>query len=175
MIQLKAQWLLGRPSLYGIPASLPFLGLGETVYPPPTPARGLSAVAARTLAVTWLLGDGEAAVRTAHAARLMARAGKGVTPIRVSKGAEAGYLRLPFIASPAVRSEAGAPQARTLGLMPGYPGALCDLRGFATRLVNGGDAFAGARALAERLITVPTHSLLSENDLARLETWLARN
>ena len=33
-----AQWLLGRPSLYGVPASLPFLGLGETVYREPTPA-----------------------------------------------------------------------------------------------------------------------------------------
>ena len=31
---LKAQWLLARPWLYRIPASLPFLGLGDTVYRP---------------------------------------------------------------------------------------------------------------------------------------------
>jgi hypothetical protein len=174
LIQLKAQWLLGRPSLYALPASLPFLGLGETVYHPPAPPRALSAVAARTLAVTWGLGDGEARVRRANAARFLLRAGKGLSPIAVSKGAEAGYVRLPFVASPEVRSAAGAAEARALGVMPGYPGVLGDLPGFTNRIRNAEGVFFGARRLAQRLVTLPTHGLLGPSDLPRLEAWLAR-
>jgi len=174
LIQLKAQWLLGRPSLYAIPAALPFLRLGETVYNPPSPERGLSAVASRTLAVTWPLGEREASVRRAHAARLLARHADGLAPIGVPEGAEPGYLRLPFVASPARRAAADSAESRSLGIMPGYPQALCDLPGFAERIVNSDDAFPGARTLAERLLTLPTHSLLSPRDLTRLEEWLAR-
>jgi len=173
LVQLKAQWLLGRPSLYGIPASLPFLQLGETVYHHAAPARALSAVAAHTLAVTWPLGEPEAAVRRAHAERLLARAGRGLTPVPVPSGAVAGYLRLPFVASVAAREEAGTVVARALGIMPGYPTALCDLAGFADRVLNHGDAMPGAHLLAQRLITFPVHSLLSERDLAALEEWAA--
>jgi hypothetical protein len=58
--------------------------------------------------------------------------------------------------------------------MPGYPWALADLRGFGGRVGNADWRFPGARTLAERLITLPTHSRLRERDLEALETWLAR-
>jgi dTDP-4-amino-4,6-dideoxygalactose transaminase len=87
----------------------------------------------------------------------------------------AGYLRLPAIATPATRAAAVSLEARALGIMPGYPRALCDLRGFGKRVVNKADGFPAARTLAERLITLPTHGLLREGDLLRLETWLARS
>src|SRR5690606_9338949 len=64
-----AQWALGRPRLYGIPASLPFLGLGETRYRdagPPVPMD--AAVAARILA-SRAAADEEAAARRRNAAR----------------------------------------------------------------------------------------------------------
>jgi dTDP-4-amino-4,6-dideoxygalactose transaminase len=174
LVQLKAQWLLGRPSLYAIPASLPFLHLGETVYHRPTPVRQMSAVAARALAVTGPLGEGEAATRRAHAARLLARNGRGLTPLCVPSRGEAGYLRLPLLASPEARAVAVSDDARRLGIMSGYPQALCDLAGFRDRVLNRGDSFTGARQLAKRLITLPTHSQLEEADLLGLESWLAR-
>jgi len=173
LIQLKAQWLLGRPSLYAIPAALPFLRLGETVYHPPSPVGGLSAVAARTLAVTWPLGEREAAVRKTRAARLLATQADGLVPIRTLEGAEPGYLRLPFVASPARRAAVDSAGSRSLGIMPGYPLALCDLPGFGERVLNREDAFPGARTLALRLVTLPVHSRLSAHDIGRLEAWLA--
>jgi perosamine synthetase len=173
--QVVAQWLLGRPSLYAVPSALPFLRLGETVYRAPAPVRAMSAVAARTLTATLPLGEGEAAVRRTHAHRLLARPAAGVASTPVSAGGEPGYVRLPCLASPATRAAATSAEARALGIMPGYPRALCDLRGFAERVVNRGDGFPGARTLAERLITLPTHGLLSEEDLERLEAWLARS
>jgi hypothetical protein len=58
------------------------------------------------------------------------------------------------------------------GLARGYPLALADLESFGERVLNGSDGFPGARELAERLVTVPTHSLLSRGDLAAIEAWL---
>jgi len=174
VVHLKAQWLLARPSLYAVPASLPFLRLGETIYRRPSRVRGLSAVAARTLAVTWALGDREAAVRRAHAARLLAKQATGLAPVRIPEGGDAGYLRLPFVASPEARVAAGRSEARALGIMPGYPQALCDLDGFGERVLNRDEAFPGSRLLAQRLITLPTHRLLKEGDVVALDTWLAR-
>jgi perosamine synthetase len=174
LLQLKAQWLLGRPSLYAVPSALPFLRLGETVYHPPTSVRAISAVAARTLAVTLPLGEREAEIRRANAGRLLARGRAGLVPPRVPGGGVAGYLRLPLVAAPGARAAALSVEARGLGIMPGYPLALCDLPGFAERLEKQADRFEGARAMAERLVTLPTHSLLKEGDLLRLESWLAR-
>jgi dTDP-4-amino-4,6-dideoxygalactose transaminase len=111
-------------------------------------------------------------VRRAHAARLLTRRKGGLTPIRIVPGAEPGYLRLPFTASASALSAAGSLAARRLGVIHGYPEALCDLTGFADRALNRAEPFPGARALARRLITLPVHSMLSEADLAALEAWI---
>jgi dTDP-4-amino-4,6-dideoxygalactose transaminase len=172
-VQLKAQWLVGRPSLYAVPAALPFLQLGETIYHVPSSVRAMSHVAARTLAVTLALGEREASVRRAHAARLLERCGPGLAVVRQPAGAEPGYLRLPFLAAPAVRAAAESTEARALGIMPGYPRALCDLPAFGERVLHRGEGYAGARMLAGRLVTLPTHSQLSETDMAALEASVA--
>ncbi|MFZ5624228.1 MAG: DegT/DnrJ/EryC1/StrS family aminotransferase, partial [Gemmatimonadota bacterium] len=65
-----AQWALARPSLYALPASLPWLGLGETVYHPPHPPRSMPRSALGILARTLALADAEAAVRRRVGARL---------------------------------------------------------------------------------------------------------
>jgi hypothetical protein len=56
--------------------------------------------------------------------------------------------------------------------MPGYPQALVDLGGFGERALNRREEFPGARSLAERLVTVPTHGFLAQRDLGRLEAYL---
>ncbi len=131
-------------------------------------------MATRALGSTLPLGDSEAKIRRANAARLLASRGSQLTSAHLPAGVEPGYLRLPLLATPKVRAAAVLAGARRLGVMPGYPRALCDLPGFAERVVNKADAFPGARMLASRLITLPTHSLLTGADLARLEAWLAR-
>lgn len=174
-IALLAQCLLARPSLYGIPASLPFLGLGETVYRRPRETRGMSAFALGVLRCTLPSADGEAAARRAHAERLLQRlgvAGKGLEAVRPPAGAVPGYLRLPVLAPDPSRTRLGSDAARRLGIMPGYPAALADLPGFGVRAVNGGAGFPGARRLAASLVTFPTYSLLAERDLRALEAWI---
>ena len=56
--------------------------------------------------------------------------------------------------------------------MPGYPLSLADLPGFAGRVFNAADPFPGARRLAARLGTLPTHSLVEPADLTDIRRWL---
>jgi dTDP-4-amino-4,6-dideoxygalactose transaminase len=175
MLRLLTQWLLGRPGLYAIPAALPFLKLGQTVYRAPTPAGRLSPASAAVLPRTWPLQLPEAEGRRRNAARLAqaVRLTKaGVVPAGW-EGGSPGWLRLPLVASDWVRRAAEAAHARRLGVWPGYPRLLLDLPGFGARVRYAGDSFPGAQVLAERLVTLPTHRLLNSGDLSRLEQWLA--
>ena len=172
-VALKAQWLLGRPGLYGLAAGMPFLHLGETRYHDPGPVRELSAAGAAVLSVTSRLADEDTEVRRAHARRLLGSLGPGArcTAVRPAAGAEPGYLRLPVLRPEPDRRAVAA--AAPLGIQPGYPAPLPDLPALRDRSVNGSQGFPGAATLTARLCTLPTHRFLSERDLLRLEAWLA--
>jgi len=169
-----AQWLLARSSVYALPASLPFLRLGETIYRAPRQPQRLSRCAAGVLAVTWRFVASETEYRRQRANRLISRLGPQgpFAPVRVPAGHVPGYLRLPVIASPLARREALTSQARRLGVMPGYPTTLAELEACRTRCVNRHSFFPGARMLVTRLCTLPTHSRASERDYRALEAWL---
>ena len=171
-----AQWLLARPPVYALPASLPFLHLGETVYYAPKKPRRLSRCAAGVLQVTWQFAASEAACRRRRAERLASRlrAEGPFAPVSVLPGHVPGYLRLPVIASLGARREATTPPARRLGVVRGYPASLVDLPACRTRCVNTHIGFPGARMLVKRLVTLPTHSRVSERDYRALELWLDR-
>jgi dTDP-4-amino-4,6-dideoxygalactose transaminase len=131
--------------------------------------------AAEILAAGWEESLHEAAVRRRNAGRLQwALAAAGARVPRPPADATAGFLRLPVLVDgEADRARASSPDARRLGIMPGYPRALCDLVGFRARVANADDGFPGARRLAEALFTLATHSRLAEADLRRLEAWIA--
>lgn len=170
-----AQWLFGRPSLFAVPAALPFLHLGETIYRVPKEPRWLSCGAAGALQVTWRYAASEAAQRRRQAERFVSSLppGGAFAAVRVPPGHQPGYLRLPLIASLRARQAAMAPAARRLGIMPGYPASLADLPACRTRCVNAHADFPGTRTLVTCLCTLPTHSRLSERDCQALEAWLA--
>lgn len=172
-IKLVAQWVLGRPALYALPAGLPFLGLGDTTYRAPRPPEAMRRVAARVVVNTWRGREAEAEVRRRNAAWLLGRAPAALQSPRAPSGAVPGYLRLPFVVPDAARAAMLTPRARRLGVMPGYPLSLSELPGFAGRCRNAGADLPGAKALAARLVTLPTHSLVSPADRQRLADWLA--
>jgi perosamine synthetase len=174
LVTLTAQLLLERPSLYAIPAALPFLKLGQTIYREPRPLRRASAASASIIAATWTLAGREVEVRRRNAERLLValRGHPGFQTVSAADDARPGYLRLPVLAEAQVRRSAIEPAARRLGIMPGYPRALCDLEPFRPRCMNRDAVFAGARLLAERLCTLPTHGRLAVSDLTRLEQWI---
>jgi dTDP-4-amino-4,6-dideoxygalactose transaminase len=174
LVVLVAQWLLTRPRLYGLPAGLPWLGLGQTVYNQPHPAEGLTALAAGVLTVTMRLAPAEAAARRRHAEILLRgleRVPCGlVTP---PPDTQAGWLRMPVRLTSRDNSGVNAdPLARSLGIYQGYPMVLGDLPGFGRRVVAADEPVPGARELARTLVTLPTHGALTESDLERAVRWV---
>jgi dTDP-4-amino-4,6-dideoxygalactose transaminase len=164
---LLALWLLGRPSLYALPASLPSLRLGETIYrPPPTP-RAMTGFAAGVLLASTRAVAREAA-RRREAGQWWSRALQGVAAVeRIVPPASSvpGWLRFPLLARPDLVGAFREPRFRRLGVMPGYPTPLGELPGFRGRLdPRGESAWPGAAVLSRRLFTLPTHGRVTERD-----------
>jgi len=173
LLGLAAQWALARPWAYGLLSALP-LGLGETRYRPTHPPRGASDVTCAVVLRTLPLAHAEVPVRRTVARRLLgaARSVERLATVTGAPEGEPSFLRLPLLArGGSARLLTG--KSRALGIMPGYPAALCDLAGFGPRVLNASAEFPGARALASDLFTLPTHGRLSEGDLLALEAWLA--
>jgi len=175
-IASTVQWALGRPEVYAIPTSMPFLHLGETRYRPPTPPRRPSTASMAMLDRTWEASLEEAGVRQRTAARLLAEwsPNSGLFPVHARADAEPAWLRFPVLAEhdSAARTLRSAP-ARALGIMPGYPVPLADLD--AARELTFGEETSdhpGAVRLTQRLFTLPTHNRLRETDLRQLDTLL---
>ena len=164
-LPLAAQYLLGRPWLYWIPAALPGTGLGETLYRAPPPLARMAPQAAAALERNWELSSQVVEVRRRNAARWEEMLGShpelhGIVPDR---SGSAGWLRYPVLATGAIlRTLAGEP-ARRLGIMPGYPGPLGNLPVAPERFPFKPNA-PGANHLAESLFTLPTHHRLLERD-----------
>ncbi len=172
LVSTAAQWLLGRPSLYALPASLPFLGLGETRYRAAEPVRRPSRFSAGVLRRTLELADAEAAIRRANAERIMRILPRGLAVPQGGPG-RAGYLRLPVVAEERWIERLGGAAARRLGISRGYPDCLCALAPLAPRVANAGSDLDGAQSLSRALHTMPTHSGLSDRDIARMAALVA--
>ncbi len=174
LLGIVAQLLLEHPNLYALPAALPFLRLGQTIYREPRPMRAPTRVSCPVISATWTLAEREVEVRRCNAERLLIelRRQPGFETISAPPHGRPGYLRLPVLASPEARRSATDSGARRLGVMPGYPKPLCDLERLASHCVNRNASFPGARALASRLCTLPTHGRLGVRDLERLEQWI---
>ena len=171
---LLTQWLLARPGLYRIPASIPTLRLGDTVYQAPHLPAGQSSVSAAVAEATWARREKETAIRRRNAEGLLASlVGTGtLVATRPGPGAQPGWLRLPVLARVIDRADQRFTAARALGVMPGYPRPLGDLAELPGPVA--GREFPGARELAARLWTLPTHSLLTRADLERLAEWISQ-
>lgn len=176
-----AQWAFARPSLYGVPAALPWLGLGETVYRPPRPPRSIAPACLAVLEKSWSPSLRAAGPRRRRARRILGRVRRAGDVASVEPPAEGspGYLRLPVVARrEAARARLSAPGARRAGVMPGYPKPLHRLEAFREARSAAGEAgtsapLAGAEALAGGLFTLPVHDRMSPGDLARIEELVA--
>lgn len=167
--KLTAQWLLGRPALYSIPAAIPMLRLGETIYKAPARPRAMTACAARVVRRTRRASAGEALTRRANAARYLRRLGTDAGRVSVPSGGDsAGWLRFPVLIDASSSQEAAG---RALGVVRGYPIPLRDLEPLRPFIDDAGDT-PGAERMARLLHTLPTHSLLDADDLRALEAWL---
>jgi perosamine synthetase len=166
-----AQWALGRPSLYSIPAAIPWLRLGEMVYHPAHEPRPLT-VAGCALLPKVLASESRAIAERRRIASELERAlreSSDLAPIAAVATGESGYLRL------GVRDVLGrySPDAR-LGIVRPYPRTLAEQPELKPVLMDGEPATPGAAEARRTVITVPTHRFLTRTDIASIVAWSRR-
>ena len=159
-----AQCVLARPTLYAWPHAVPGLHLGRTVYREPTQPRPMPRAAAAILEATRDDAAAEAAARRRNASRYLdALDGDGpATPIRPPQGAAPGYLRLPLRLPAGLPGLADPRAAERLGIAPSYPTPLPSLPPLRPLLAAPPAPHSGAATLARQLVTLPTHSRLTD-------------
>lgn len=170
-LALTAQWAMARPAVYGIPASIPWLGLGETPFHAPHEPVAMSTFSARALTRTWPLAFTEAEQRRANVQTIVRSArARGAVPPVAADGVP-GWLRLPVQGPSHDFSGRGA--AAVLGILPSYPIALDRLPAL-DRIRRFRSPLPGAAWLARHLWTAPTHSRLTAADGDRVAEWIER-
>jgi len=152
-----------RPALYWIPASMPFLGLGRSVYPTDVKVKRLSAVSAA------LLQNWRARLRQAHeaCARTSGDLGKRLG-LPLPHGPSHPYLRLPIlVGTPEMRDHLYELGRRAgFGMSRAYPTPVSDIPELADLFA--GQRFPSARIVAQHILTIPTHHWLSAGDKAAI-------
>jgi len=150
-----------RPSLYWLPAALPFLGLGRTTFPRHISAERLSGFRA------GLLRDWRARLSQANGIRAAAvsffTGELGDTHARNrTDGSMRPYVRMPILAPTAAVKDRVYARARRMGVSVSYPTPISEIPEI--RAAFDGQRFPAARGVAERLLTLPTHHWLSPRD-----------
>ncbi|ULA65120.1 MAG: Aminotransferase DegT [Nitrospira sp.] len=172
-LELFVMCIFIHPALYWFPAGLPFLGLGETKFYTDFQMFRMDDVRARLLN-GWqrkLMQANQG--RSARARRLVEGLDlirKGIQPIM---GEGSLFLRLPVLVSSREAKEAVCRLSREqgAGLSPNYPATVQAIPELAGRLE--GRRYPGAQAIVDRLVTVPTHQFVSEQDRRKIECVLA--
>lgn len=158
-----------RPWLYWIPNSMPFLHLGETTFDPDFAIGGLSHL--QQAACLVLLTRLEELNEKRHRNGL--NLGKALLlndQIRIPGFNPEGppiYLRLPLLLKSRQMRDLKLHELKKHGIMASamYPSTIRMIAGIEKHLTPGNIDFPGAEEIAERLLTVPTHSYLDDKRL----------
>ena len=157
LLKLLVMSVFIRPRLYWIPALLPFLRLGETIFPANVPLRRLGAVKAALLA-GWRRRLAESNTTRAEVAADFGRR------LQLHASDRQACLRVPLVApTPQMKRKLQAlARARGLGVSAGYPAPVSEIPQI--RDAFAGQRFPAAEHVAARLVTIPTHQWVSERD-----------
>jgi len=166
-----AAWLLGRPWLYGVPAAIPQLGLGETVYHPPRMPASISTSSAALARRTRARSVDAIPLRRQQVRRwaqeILAHDPNGdhILPcLPIGDVDSASGLRFAVRLQRLNLTSGSWDRLRRLGVESGYPLALPRLPE-ASSLFRGNPAdFPGAESLAASLVTLPTHAWVRDVD-----------
>lgn len=168
-IALVLQEVLSNPHLYGLPASLPFLGLGRTQYQKPKTPLLPMRWSPRVLLSALNSISAHAKCRQDISRYLSGTvSAAGLPELVLSTAGRPGWLRYPLVLP---REAEFFRLPKHLGITRSYPMALDEL-GPLKEFVAVLGSVTGARTLAARLVTLPTHSHVSENDLLQMKQWI---
>lgn len=160
-----------HPERYAVPAHLPFLNLGANVFDPGFRIARFSKVNADVGRRAFLSLDPYNKIRMRNA-RLFNHALCQNDSLSIPKafvGREPVYLRFPIVFhKKEVRWRVfSILSRRRLGASCSYPVPLNEIPAFRTYLCAEDD-FPGAKFVAERILTLPTHPYLNEDDIQKI-------
>jgi dTDP-4-amino-4,6-dideoxygalactose transaminase len=160
-----------RPWLYGIPARIPQLGLGKTVYTTDYPV-GRADDILMALASTMLRRlDEFTETRRANAAALLeSLRGLDIFPFHPLEDSAPAYLRLPILmpGGPERNAALEALTAAGIGATGSYPGSLADIAELQDLLADRQPTATNGREVARRIVTLPTHPFVAPEDIRRI-------
>ncbi len=172
LLEVAATMVLIRPLVFGIPARLPFLALGQTHYHDDFPVQRLSGAQAGLLSC-WQARLHESLQSRARAVAQYRRELPGHVAVP-----DLPLLRLPLLAPDRQTRERICTEAQACGLGIGgfYPSAVGRVPQVAAHLRHSGQTAdcPVADDIADRLLTVPTHYLLKSGDRDRIVRFLKR-
>jgi len=171
-IQLLVYGLLLRPWLYWIPARLPFLKLGTTRYESDYPIERYNPRLGVMAALLFRRLDAITRQRTANAQRYIEQLRdipflRRVSPI---PGAEPAYLRLPVLADSRERRDHLLERLNRegLGATGSYPLSTFDIPEIQQHLDRARSRGDHGRAVAARILTLPTHPYVRPRHIERI-------
>lgn len=167
-VEVAATQFLISPSRYWFPAGLPFLKLGETKFYTDFPITRMDPVRAGLLCRWQKRLFRSTAGRVEHAEHLLRSVSSHVQTVKPSGQGSAVYLRLPLLMRSKQEKDALCLKSREqgLGISPLYPSAVDQIAELSGTISSG--HVPQSTMIAERLVTLPTHELLSDADLVRL-------
>ena len=169
VIKLFAYATLLPPSRYGVTRRLPFLGLGRTPYQAPSPltrySPALGVFAALLYARLEKLAEGRRANAQLVAAAINGIA--GMKPLALIPETEPVFVRLPVLAADPRSRQAllDALDEAGIGATGSYPTAIVDIPELRGQLDPRDLDCPGARSVAARIVTLPTHPFVQATDI----------
>lgn len=174
LAKLPVYSTLLRPNLYGTVHRLPFLGLGRTMYEERYPITRLSTMLAGLAARMFKRLHEINQIRARNAGRMVEslRGVRGIENIQLLDRAEPVYVRLPLLVADPKQRQAllGSLDAAGIGATASYPLALCDVPEVARVLPEEDKNMAGARQVANSIVTLPTHPYCPPDLAERVRT-----
>jgi dTDP-4-amino-4,6-dideoxygalactose transaminase len=170
MTGLALSFLL-NPERYVIPSKMPFLNLGANIFDPNFRIFRFPNLKAEIGWRTFLYLDkyNEICIRNA---RLINDSLNGNGLLRIPRPHHDGrsvYLRFPIVFEKKEAREKGFQllSQERLGASLSYPTPLNHVNNF-KKYLNGENDFPGARFVAERILTLPTHPYVREDDIQKM-------
>jgi dTDP-4-amino-4,6-dideoxygalactose transaminase len=179
VIASLAYTMMIRPSLYWLVDRAPFLDLGASYFEPDFPIAQLSAYQRRLAMQLLPLLDSYNWRRREHADHI--RAGiEGVEGIEVpqpAEGAKPVYQRFPILTRHESHRADLLQRFRKAGIVASssYPSSIGDIPGIASHLAADQGPCPGARSIARRILTLPTHAGVTPRDLELMVSIIRGN
>jgi len=175
-LELLAYSLFVNPRLYWIPNSLPFLNLGVTEFNPDFSACRLANLSRSLLPVLMERLEETNRCRLLNAERLVKTiAGcSNFSTLKPEPGSLPTYIRFPVMARDESSRDRAVARLRAAGIGASgfYPTAICDIPGIGRHMALQEFHQPRAEGLARRLLTLPTHHLVTGEDLERIAAIL---